>query len=59
MSKCPNCGAPRKYPAKTAHNGTSPRIYPTTYVCGTVNSQNWLQPVVTKQCSEFSKGAVK
>ena len=52
QQKCPNCGAPPKYPykpTKVDYFGT-PRNAPTTFACGTVTSPDWSPPVYDKNC---------
>lgn len=52
ISKCPNCGAPDKYPdkVKVSYDRGYPRNLPTTYTCGTVTSPDWSPPIYGDDC---------
>lgn len=57
MKRCPNCGAPDKYPEKSKvdHSLGYERITPTTYTCGTTDSPNWSPPIYGKNCRSSTK----
>ena len=59
VARCPNCGAPDKYPdkAKTYLHYGQQRNRPTTYTCGTTTSPDWSPPVYGKDCNNNLKGA--
>ena len=51
IKKCPNCGAPQKRPATVERTHSGTRVYPTTYLCGSVDSPNWSPPIISHHCA--------
>jgi hypothetical protein len=52
---CPNCGAPKKKPARKEMENGQLREYPTVYTCGTITSPNWSPPIFDKNCVRKGK----
>jgi hypothetical protein len=50
VNKCPYCGAAIKHKGKIGIDYNRERVYPTTYLCGTVTSPNWTPPIRGKEC---------